>query len=54
MPDFKPGDDPQLRNDWQTETPAPTAGEQSHSDVEQYRGDDAEAPAETGEPPKED
>ncbi len=30
------------------EPPATTAGEENHADVDKFRGDDADAPADTG------
>ena len=36
-----------------TEPTATTAGEQDHADPEAYRGEDADAPADTGTPPQE-
>lgn len=35
------------------EQPATTAGQQNHSDPGVYRGDDADAPADTGNPAQE-
>lgn len=37
-----------------TEPPATTAGEESHANPDKFRGDDADAPADTGKPPQED
>lgn len=34
------------------EPPAATAGEEDHSDPDTLRGDDADAPADTGTPPQ--
>jgi hypothetical protein len=36
----------------EVEPPATTAGEEDHSDPEVYRGEDADAPADTGKPPQ--
>ena len=36
------------------EPTATTAGEDDHSDPEVFRGDDADAPADTGKPAQED
>lgn len=36
-----------------TEQPATTAGEQDHTDPDVYRGDDADAPTDTGKPAQE-
>ena len=35
------------------EQTAQTAGEQNHANVEKYRGEDADAPADTGKPAQE-
>lgn len=40
--------------DVDTEPPATTAGEEDHSDPDAYRGEPADAPADTGTPPQED
>lgn len=37
----------------EAERPADTAGEEDHSDPNAFRGDDADAPADTGKPPQE-
>lgn len=34
------------------EPPATTAGEENHADVDKFRGDDADAPADTGKSPQ--
>lgn len=36
------------------EPPATTAGEEDHSNPQKLRGEDADAPADTGKPPQED
>lgn len=35
------------------EPPATTAGEEDHSEPDDFRGEDADAPADTGKPPQE-
>jgi hypothetical protein len=39
--------------DVDNEQPAVTAGEESHANPEKLRGDEADAPADTGKPPQE-
>jgi hypothetical protein len=38
----------------ESEQPATTAGEEDHRDPNFYRGEEAEAPADTGKPPQDD
>ena len=46
--------DPPVEVDDVDEPTADTAGEETHRDPEAYRGEDADAPADTGKPPQVD
>lgn len=53
-PQAPPVDAPPVDVTEANEPAATTAGEESHAKVERFRGEDADAPADTGKPPQED